>query len=55
MENFLSSASDRSPFFSRGTYKNEDPENEDLRPPTKTKTHHENEDPPPPHENEDQQ
>ena len=28
-----------------GSYENEDPENEDLRPPTKTKTHYENEDP----------
>ena len=28
-----------------GSYENEDPENDDLRPPTKTKTRYENEDP----------
>ena len=41
-----------------GSHENEDPENEDLRPPTKTKTPYENEDPcitktKTPYENED--
>ena len=33
-------------FWNARSHENEDHENEDLRPPTKTKTHYENEDPP---------